>query len=233
MMRGRPRRSSMAPVRTDEQIKIDVVNELHRDTRVDASKVQVVVDNGCVALSGRVPTAATRAAATVDAWSVAGVRSVDNGLKVELPPMLPVPDDATIAGNADSVLDWSTDIDASDVKVDVEAGVLGLSGTVPTHWEKIRAEELVENLRGVTAVDNELAVVPTQDIVDELIADDVVSALDRNALVDVETVDVTVRDGIVTLSGTVPSAAARFAAYRTASRAASVRDVRSELIVAI
>ncbi|MFW6153885.1 MAG: BON domain-containing protein [Planctomycetota bacterium] len=50
----------MAPTtnvaKTDEEVKTEVVEELRWDSGVDASKVQVEVDDGVVKLSGHVPS---------------------------------------------------------------------------------------------------------------------------------------------------------------------------------
>jgi osmotically-inducible protein OsmY len=221
------------PSRTDEQIKADVVNELQWDARVDAAKVQVLVEDGTVTLTGKVPTASTRVAAATDAWAVLGVVNVENEMVVELPPEPPAPSGDSIRSTAEDMLVWNADLDASDVSVSFHAGTVTLVGTVPTHWGKDLAEELVGNVRGVLAVNNELAVVPTQDVLDEVVAENVVGALERSALVNAGQIDVTVSDGNVTLRGKVPSAAARFAAYRAASRTSSVKDVRNELLVAL
>jgi len=55
----------------------------------------------------------------------------------------------------------------------------------------------------------------------------------RNSLVDAETVDVRVVNGVVTLSGSVPNLAARRAARDTAWRTPGVVDVRENLRIAV
>jgi osmotically-inducible protein OsmY len=226
-----PKEGNMSPmtIKTDEKIKVDVVDELHWDTRVDASDTKVRVDNGVVTLTGKVPTFGTRTAASEDAWSISGVRQVENRLEVELPEVHPTPRDEEVRSTAESLLAWNPDIDSSNVDIDVEAGIVTLTGTTPTHWEKTRAEDLVTGLRGVLGVRNELAVVPSRSFTDETIAEDIVQAMDRNLLVDPSQVDVTVTDGIVSLHGDVPSVAARTAAYQAASRTPGVVDVDNEL----
>lgn len=217
--------------KSDESIKADIVAQLRWDTSVDASKVQVRVENGVATLTGSVPTFGARGAASADAWFVQGVTRVDNQLKVEFAPGPPPPPDDVILSNAENTLDWNPDIDASNIKLAVEAGVITLTGTVPTHWEKMTAAELVGGLRGVLSVINELAVVPSEELADEAIAEDIVLVLDRSTLVDAGRVDVTVSNGIVTLTGVVPSAPAQEAAFRAASRTAGVVDVRNDLVI--
>lgn len=217
--------------KTDEEIKMDVVNELRWDTRVDASKVQVRVGDGIVTLTGSVPSLATRGSAGIDAWSVMGVTSVDNQLSVEYPTIPLIPSDTEIQSNAEQTLLWNSHIRSDNIQVSVDTGIVTLTGTVPTHWEKNRAEELVSDLRGVQSVTNELAVVPTERFSDESIAEDIVNALERSLLVDAGRVDITVTNGNVTLSGSVHSGAARRAVYQSASRTAGVIQVDNNLIV--
>lgn len=218
-------------IRTDEEIKTAIVNELRWDTRIDASKVTAEVNDGIVTLKGTVPTYGSLLAARTDAASVAGVKGVENLLTVALLSSPPVPNDTTILSNAENILDWSSDIDSLNIRVDVNGGVVSLTGTVTTHWEKDRAEDIVSALRGVIAISNELAVVPTADISDEIIAEDIIDALTRNALVDTDKVDVTVSFGVVTLSGTVPTVGASITAYRTASHTTGVVRVQNNLYV--
>ena len=218
-------------IRTDEEIKTSVVNELNWDNLVDASKIMVQVNNGIVTLTGTVPTYRARSAAGTDAMNVLGVLGVENMLTVELPGTPLIPSDATIQNNAENTLEWNAVIDASNIGIEVNAGVVTLTGTVPTHWEKTEAEDLVADLRGVIYVKNELAVVPSAEISDEIIAEDVVDALERSVLVNAEAVDVSVNRGTVTLEGSVPSAAARMAAFRVASRTAGVLFVQNNLMV--
>lgn len=217
--------------RTDEEVKTSVVNELNWDTLVDASKVMVQVNNGIVTLTGTVPTNRARSAAGTDALSVLGVLEVENLLTVELPSVPAMPSDETIRSNAEDTLEWNAVVDAANIGVAVDGGVVTLTGTVPTHWEKTEAEEIVGVLRGVILVKNDLAVVPTEDVSDEIIAEEVVDALERNVLVDAEKVDVSVSRGTVTLQGEVPSGAARIAAFRAASRTAGVLFVQNNLKV--
>jgi len=225
----------MAPTtnvfRTDEETKIAVANELRWDSRIDASKVSVEVNDGIILLTGTVPSYGALIAAGTDAWKITGVQGVDNQLTVRLPDVPPIPSDSTIQSNAERTLEWNPDIDAVNIRVFVNEGLITLTGTVPTHWEKTKSEELAGTLAGVISVKNELAVVPTEDVPDEIVAEEIVDALNRSVLVESEKIDVTVNRGIVTLKGTVPTAAVRLAAYRTASHTAGVVSVEDDLIV--
>src|SRR6056297_1767903 len=117
-------------MRTDEVIKNSIVYELARDTRIDASKTEVTVDNGRVTLSGKVPTLLGKSAATEDALSILGVTEVDNLMVVNYPAILTLPTDTEIKENILLKLVNSPDLDVLDLDVTVEAGVVTVKGTV-------------------------------------------------------------------------------------------------------
>jgi osmotically-inducible protein OsmY len=115
--------------------------------------------------------------------------------------------------------------------VSVVDGDVSLEGSVDAYWKKRRIEDLSYDRLGVITVNNKLAVVPTQDLEDQAIAKDVVAVLDRRALIDVETIDVEVEAGMVTLSGTVPSWIAWDEAQRAAQYTEGVVDVINDLMI--
>ncbi|MFP4348435.1 MAG: BON domain-containing protein [Thermodesulfobacteriota bacterium] len=217
---------------TDEQIKKDIVDELSWDTRIDASKVSVTVDDGIVKLSGEVPSYRDIVAARDIAWSIPGVIDLKDDLLATYPSPPEIPTDLEIERRANETLIWDTALDETKVKASVTDGMVTLKGTVDTHWKKTYAEDRIYGIRGVIAIDNQLAVVPTKTYLDESVAEDVVSAIDRDLLVDVNQVTVQVTDGVVKLSGTVPSWTMLTAAEEDASRTAGVIDVQNELRIA-
>lgn len=217
--------------RTDDLIKRDVVDQLVWDNRVDASKVSVEVSNGTVTLRGTVPSYLASLSAESDTFSVLGVTNLRNQLEVAYPATVPVPSDEDIENNIRTKLAASPDIDLIDMDVMVNAGVVTLKGTVDTYWKKIHAEYLIEMEPGVVRIENHLAVVPTENIVDQEIANDIVRSLEAKSTVDAEDVNVRVRDGVATLSGIVPTWNARRAAYESAMYTAGVVHVDNRLTV--
>jgi len=49
-----------------------------------------------------------------------------------------------------------TDLDASDIEVSVDNGVVTLSGSVDSLWDKRRAEDIAKSVSGVMEVNNKL-----------------------------------------------------------------------------
>jgi osmotically-inducible protein OsmY len=216
---------------TDERIKKDIVDQLYWDVRVDASDVKVDVENKKAKLLGKVPSYTARSAAEYDARTVLGVKSVANLLTVNYPAEITLPTDTEIKTNIETLLAWDPDIDTSNIDISVKAGIVTLEGSVDAYWKTIRAEQLASRPTGVLSVNNKLAVVPTKDFIDQAIADDIVSAIDRSFNVDVESVTVKVVNGRAILSGTVPNWAAYEAVMDAARYTAGVTSIDDNLII--
>lgn len=198
---------------SDETLKRLVVEELYWDSRVDASKIEVHVEEGVVTLSGHVPTYTSRYSAEADARLISGVVAVENLLAVDRPQIVP---DQELQDSVLMVLGWDAEVDSSDISIVAQEGMITLEGTVRYYWEKQRAERLVSGVNGVVGVTNRLAVVPTESVVDREIADEIVRSLKRRLYDAADTIDVAVESGVVTLRGTVPN----WDAYSSAEDAA-------------
>jgi osmotically-inducible protein OsmY len=216
---------------TDEQIKKDIVDQLYWDVRVDALDVKVDVENKKATLKGTVPSYAARSAAEADATTISGVMSVKNLLTVKYPPDFEAPTDTEIKSHIENLLRWNPDIDPSNISISVSAGLVTIEGTVDAYWKTIEVEKIVSAVKGVLNVTNKLAVVPTKDFIDQAIADDIVSAIDRSLSVDAESVDVKVNRGIVTLSGIVPDWPGYRAAFNAAKYTVGVIDIIDDLVI--
>lgn len=218
-------------MRTDELIKQSVVYELSRDTRVDASKIEVTVDDGRVTLTGEAPTLLGKSAATDDALAILGVIEVNNMMVVKYPSSIRVPTDAEVKSNILMKLAGSPDIDVLDLEVAVDAGVVTLRGTVDAYWKRSFVENLVAPEAGVVFIENHVAVTPTDEVLDKAIAEDIVASLEARALVNADDIEVSVSSGVVELSGSVPDWAARQAAANAAYHTAGVRSLQNNLLI--
>jgi osmotically-inducible protein OsmY len=108
------------------------------------------------------------------------------------------------------------------VSIDVREGIVTLTGTVPEGARRRQAERAAAGVHGVRAIRNELRVDP-RDRPDRDIEKDIESALAADLWADAGQVDVSVREGHVTLRGALPSAAER----TRAAELAWVRGVKS------
>src|SRR6056297_2271293 len=80
----------------EEDIKQNIVDQLNRDSRIDASSIKVTVDGHSVTLEGSVPTYISKRAAEDDAWVIEGVFSVLNDLRIKYPTPPELPTDEEI-----------------------------------------------------------------------------------------------------------------------------------------
>jgi len=214
---------------SDEKIKRDIVDQLYWDGRVDASDIHVAIADGNVVLRGTVPTYGASKAAETGAWTVSGVRSVDNNIAVKHKGSLRIPTDQEIRKDIEMILDWNPDIDAVGIKISVDGGEVILEGSVSSYWEKKRAEDLCGLIVGVREITNSLLVVPSESVLDQAIADGIAKALARNPHIDADSIDIRVRDGVVTLSGSVPNRTAFEAAQEAAQYSSGVVEVYNKL----
>jgi osmotically-inducible protein OsmY len=101
-------------------------------------------------------------------------------------------------------LKWDPKISsASDIAVAVKDGVVTLSGFVPSFWEKVAAEKAVKRVYGVRGIANDIEVKLFWQRTDPEIARDAVHELESHVSIPADRIKVTVKDGWVTLEGTV------------------------------
>src|ERR1700737_2579776 len=102
------------------------------------------------------------------------------------------------------VLKWDPKISsASDLAVGVRDGGVTLSGFVPSFWEKDAAEKAVKRVYGVKGIANDIEVKLFWQRTDPEIARDAVHELESHVSIPADRIKVTVKDGWVTLEGTV------------------------------
>jgi osmotically-inducible protein OsmY len=142
--------------------------------------------------------------------------------------------DTDLKKNVQNALDWEPSLDAGDIGISVEQGVVTLRGNVPSYAEKITAERVVLRVFGVKAVANDLAVhIPTAfERTDTEIAQAAVSALKWNTVVPKERVTVSVENGWVTLGGTLDWQYQREAAARAVRDLTGVKGLLNNITVA-
>ena len=128
-------------------------------------------------------------------------------------------------------LEADPSFDATMVAVTTSDGVVTLSGYVDTYAARLAAERAARRVYGVKAVANELEVKLAQDRIDPDIAKDALQAL--HARLDVPLgVQVTVRDGRITLAGSVEWKFQKDAAERAVRYLRGVRGVFNNIEVA-
>ncbi|MHA2601675.1 MAG: BON domain-containing protein [Candidatus Thorarchaeota archaeon SMTZ1-83] len=218
--------------KNDERIKKSIVDLLYLDSRIDASDVKVEVDDRKVVLRGTVPTYIASEAALLGAWKPPGVVKVDNKLMVRFPEVSSrQPTDSEIKSRIENMLSWSQSINEMDIKVSAKKGIVKLDGYVDAYWKKRRATQIAGDVGGVLEIKNALKIVPTKSVVDEAIADDIISAMKQTDGVEPSDMDIRVKDGKVTIAGTVTSPIAYRTALECVENTFGVVDVIDNIVV--
>jgi osmotically-inducible protein OsmY len=141
--------------------------------------------------------------------------------------------DRQLQEHVQQALDWEPSVDAADVGVTVEKGVVTLRGEIKSFAEKAAAERVALEVYGVKAVANDLVVRLGVELkrTDSEIAQAIVSALRWSASVPHDKITVAVTDGWVKLSGKVDWNYQRSAAARIVRDLTGVVGVSNEITV--
>ena len=167
-------------MRADSDIQRDVELEIRYDPAIDSHDIGVSVRNRIATLTGFVRSFAEHSQAERDAKRIAGVAAIANELQVKLASAEARPDSDLAQ---DVVLALVSQVPyLSGVTPIVRNGDVTLEGEVEWRFQKDRAEEVVQRLRGVKSVTNLVRVKP------RLAADDIKKQIDdalvRSAEVD-------------------------------------------------
>src|SRR5437016_5408340 len=130
-------------------------------------------------------------------------------------------------------LKWEPRVQPNEIGVAVKDGVVTLTGWVESYTKKWAAEEAAHRVRGVLAVANDIEVrLPSSaERTDAEIAAAALRALEWDAVVPVDKLDVTVSKGWVTLKGDVEWQYQKQDAERVMRRLAGVRGVSNLIAV--
>lgn len=142
-------------------------------------------------------------------------------------------DDRTLKQDILDELDFEPSLHATDLGVMVDGGVVTLTGHVPSLAAKTTVVEIVESVRGVRAVADEIEVRPVgaHMTADDEIAKRVVNTLRWNTSVPQDRIHVTVTHGWVTLHGDVEWRYQSHAAEHAVRRLLGVIGVNNQLKV--
>lgn len=144
-----------------------------------------------------------------------------------------IPSDGEIQRNVLDELDWDPEVEAPDVGVEVDDGVVTLNGTVANHAIKVAAERAAQRVHGVRAVANDVVVHTTGEggRTDTDIALAIADRFEWSDVIPEEQLRITVEDGVVTLAGAVGWRYEATEAEQLVRRISGVTDVVNEIAV--
>lgn len=130
-------------------------------------------------------------------------------------------------------LRWDSRVDETEVGVEVDKGVVTLTGTVSSWAKRMAAQEAARRVRGVLDVANDIEVGVPGGLTrtDTEIAQAVRHALEWDVFVPEEKISATVSNGWVTLDGTVDRGSQRDDAERAVRNLTGVKGVVNTITV--
>lgn len=243
------KRAEWASTRPDPAVAQAIRDAFFYDPRVSGFDITVEVEDGVATLTGVVDNLKAKQSAAEDARNTVGVRRVENNLTVE-PVMFHSDED--VARNIEERLVLDPMIQEDEVNVRVDGGVAMLGGEVDTYFEKLQVGDVAARASGVRKVENHLDVtyepLPYDPLIyswnpviydvdyfphdkqDVQIRHDVEQELWWSPYVEQEAINVSVEDGIVTLTGSVDSWTERELATQEAFEGGAL-GVENELTV--
>jgi osmotically-inducible protein OsmY len=225
--------------RLDPEIQQEIEQAMRWDAYIDSFLVRVSVEDGQVALSGVVGSAAEKRLARNKAW-VAGVKSVDaSELSVEKwardeelrTAKYPAKSSTAVQAAVEDAMLYDPRVASFDIQVKATGSAVTLRGTVDSLQAKRAAEQDARNTVGASYVSNRIKVRPDVYDGDAKVRRAIRAALARDPYLEDFEVAVTVLDGTAYLHGKVDSHFERSRADLVASRVAGIADVQNNLDV--
>jgi osmotically-inducible protein OsmY len=214
-------------IKSDVEIKQDVIDELDWDPAIDATELGVAVDDGIVTLTGWVDGYLAKLTAEAAAQRIAGVRAVANEIAVKA---IGTRTDTDIAKSVANVLEANTAVPRERIAVTVKDSEVTLGGEVDWMFQRAAAADSVRYLPGVRDLIN-LVTIRRPAVTEADVKTGIERALVRSAEIDAGRVQVQAEDGDVRLTGTVRSWPEKHEAALAALRAKGVTHVTNEIRV--
>jgi osmotically-inducible protein OsmY len=214
-------------IKSDVEIKQDVIDELDWDPAIDATELGVAVDDGVVTLTGWVDGYLAKLAAEAAAQRIAGVRAVANEIAVKA---IGTRTDTDVAKSVANVLEANTAVPRERIAVTVKDSEVTLGGEVDWMFQRAAAADSVRYLPGVRDLIN-LVTIRRPAVTEADVKTGIERALVRSAEIDAGRVHVQTTDGDVRLTGTVRSWPEKHEAGLAAWRAKGVTQVTNEIRV--
>lgn len=193
--------SDTVEVPSDANITKAVNAQFAANEAVPAENIAVNTSEGVVTLSGSTTNMLAKRKATSLAQNIHGVLSVVNNVKISGGR----PDDA-IETDVNQALSTDPATEALEISIDVQNGLVKLTGAVDSWQEKQLAATVAAGVKGVKELNNTILVQPNTTRSEENIKQEVEETLMMNSEIRNNRISVTVDSNRVTLSGAVGSA---------------------------
>jgi hypothetical protein len=215
-------------MKTDSELKKDVLAELAWDPVVPEARVGVSVSNGVVTLTGHLDSSSEKIAVRRAVERVGEVKTV--AIEIDVIPLgVHQRSDTEIAAAVDHALSWSTSVPKDRIRVTVEKGWVTLSGEVDWNFQRRAVERLVRPLKGVVGISDNIGLKVAAAPVN--LTNRIQDALVRQAMREAKRIEIATDGSVVTIKGQVHSWAERSAIEGATWSAPGVSRVNNQLTV--
>lgn len=215
-------------MKDNEILQRDVQDALKWDTQLNTAEIEVTAINGIVTLTGIVDAPEKKATAQNTAKQIPGVLDVLENIEVKINSW-EQKNDIDIAQAVLNAFRWNWNTLNNSIQVQVENGLVTLTGELEWHYQKEAATKVVNNLIGVKGLINNIRIDSnlTAPINKEIIK----QALKNHVAIDLADIAVKVDNNEVILEGTVDSLYQKELAEKITWKAPGVRNVKNNLKV--
>lgn len=224
---------------SDDQIAATCSNSYTFKTLLTGNPIGIIARNGVVTLTGQVDQETDKYLAQETVVALPGVKGLNNRLSVS--PKVAEKSDAGLQARVSRILGLHCQGARRSPQVDIEDGVITLSGVATSEAQRERVSECATDIPGVSRVTNAMTLNETPakpaETVLERIDDASVTAQVKLAFIShrsTATLRAGVRtvDGIVTLSGLATNAAEKALATKVGTDINGVRCFVNNMIIA-
>lgn len=223
----------------DRQIESTAEKSYVFKTYLKGDDIQIHSQDGVVTLTGTVSDESHLLLAADTVADLPGVKRVDN--RLEVTGGIPAQNtDAWIRMRVKTMLGLHGNVDGANTEVDVKDGLVTLHGEVSSQAEKGLTAEYVKDVEGVKDVDNKMTVATAPKTkhrtVGEFIDDSSIKSQIKLALLfhrgtNPFRADITVRNGVVTVSGKAKNAAEKELVGKRIEDIHGVKEIHNRMII--
>lgn len=212
----------------DLQIGDSIRSKIASDPQLKKELIEINVQDQVVTLSGTVSNKGLSTRAEEIVANIEGIRSVKNHLVIAS-----TEEDEKIKNRLINTFSMNNQIALPNLNIDVQNRVVTISGSVDEIWKKILIREMAIDTSGIKKVINKIAVTPPTKEKDDVLAQRIQNTIDKNYMVDVNRVHISVKRGTVKLSGEVMNQLALRAALNSAIYTPGVTGIDNELTISM
>jgi len=215
-------------MRTDGQIKQDILDELVFQPNIDETQIGVIVEEGVVTITGTVDDFHKKVSAENLVKKIKGVKAVAEDIEVKYGIEFQKTD-KEIAKAIVRAFEWNTAVPEDKITIEIQSGWITLSGEVEFWYQKDTARCVINGIIGVKGIINNIDIKPT--IKPDEVKEKITRAFKRLADIEAENITIEVDQNTVTLHGKVHSLKEKEEATKTAYHIVGINKVVNQLIV--